>query len=167
MKKLLVIACLTAFSLTMWGFENTTHDFETAYSEGQLEITNNIVGTMNDGTTYTCSTGARFNYYGDYLSIELPNNKEFVVSPSRERLREIYVYHFGGNIVLNIFISSDGSTWAPITGTDFGTKSGYVKAINLNGDYYVKVVNASGSTQYIRQIIYYTEPCHCLQVVSE
>lgn len=167
MKKLLVIACLTAFSLTMWGeVSTTTHRFIS--DSGMSFNPGYTVGTMADGTVYTCYGTAKFkDQSGVGVCIELPVNQYFVVSP-HNGLKEVDFYHStSANIIMDIYISTNGSDWTQLTTPYFDKGSRLVKGQNLSGDYYVKLVNTSGSTRYIIQATYYTEPCHCLQVVSE
>ena len=174
MKKLLVIACLTAFSLTMWGTDviPTTHNFGS--STTSITYTGNTVAKMDaDGTVYTCSGGALFEG-NNGVCIKMPQYSEVVVSPAREGLRHFTVTHDNinnENSNVQLSISTDGSSWTVISTDVARTKtSASVNSYTLNGNYFVKLKNMYDSSLkivYIRTITYYTEPCHCLQVVSE
>ena len=165
MKRNLFVLCLLALCLSAFGVESKTHRFPADVSS----YTGSTVATMTDGTVYTCSNGAMF--YSDYGTIRLkcPNNGEVVMSPAISGLNEFEVHHSGGNISLNLYVSSNGSTWTQVTGSDLVQNSGYLKATNLDGDYYVKVKNVSAGNINITQMVYYysTESCNCFRVVTE
>jgi hypothetical protein len=153
----------------MYGVEVIRHDFNDLHSKSLLTLNGptNTIGTVNDGTIYTCNgTNASFVLAGGVICIKLPNNKNFIVSPAKAGLNEIFVYYTANNNSINIYISTDGSEWTLLEGNEYISKNyGYVRAMNLNGDYQVKVVNKTGGDAYIQQMNYYSTPCRCLRVV--
>ena len=150
---------LLALCYAVYGYDKTANLFPT-----DIASVGATVATMTDGTVYTCGSNASLSADLGPVYVKLQNNGSVQVSPAKTGLREVWVNHTSGNISLNIYTSTDGSSWHKEAVT---TQSGVVKATGINGDYLVKIENKSGSTVYITEVDYYTESCHCLRVVSE
>ena len=160
MKRCLLIGCLLALSHVMFGYDLIQHVFPNHIAT----YDGTTVAHMTDGTVYTCTNKASFTSYYATIALELQNNGVVVISPAISRLREIWIYHDKGTISLNVYTSVNGSDWIQ---QDITPISGTVKVLGLEGDYQVKIENKTGSYVYLREVKYYTEPCHCLRVVSE
>ena len=161
MKRWELIVGLLVLSCAVFGYDKTQHVFPTDIdsNEGSLLY-------MSDGTTYNCSYKAGLAIYNEMTTLlKLQRNGIVIVSPAISSLREISIHHTGGNIPLNVYTSIDGSDWG--TAESASTSAGLVRVLGLAGDYQVKIVNKSEGDVYIMQIDYWTEPCHCLRVVSE
>ncbi|MBO4250760.1 MAG: hypothetical protein J5884_05830 [Paludibacteraceae bacterium] len=162
MKRWKLIVGLLVLSCAVFGYDKTQHVFPT-------NIANYAASTvyMTDGATYTCNSNASLAAQsdGDPFYLKLKKNGVVVLSPAIANLREISIHHTGGNISLNVYTSTDGSDWG--TAESASTSAGLVRVLGLAGDYQVKIVNKSDGDVYIMQIDYWTEPCHCLRVVSE
>lgn len=161
MKRCLLIGCLLALSHVMFGYDLIQHVFPNHIATYEASYT---IAHMTDGTVYTCTDKASFTSYNETIALKLQNNGVVVISPAISRLREIWIFHNNGTISLNVYTSVNGSDW-----TKQAVTPSYqlVKVLGLEGDYQVKIENKTGSDVYLTEVKYYTEPCHCLRVVSE
>ena len=162
MKRQGLIIFLLVLSCAVYGYEPIRHTFPSSIDTYEAS---NTIAHMKDGTVYTCSGNARFVSYDETIALKLQQNGVVVVSPAVDRLREIYIYHNNGTKSLNVYTSINGSDWALQT-TDSSVPN-IVKVIGLEGDYQVKIENPNKDDVYLREVIYWIEPCHCLRVVSE
>jgi len=172
MKRIVFIACLLLSCLAMHGVVTTSHVFNST------DPANKIVSfagsykqaTMTDGTLYTCSEGASFASGPGGVCISLPSSGIVVVSPARQGLRSFTIRHTSNTVTMDIWVSTDGSTWTPAT--DLGTRNntnGAIEITGLNGNYFVKFRNTTGPAFYVTEMDYQTEQepesCRCLRVV--
>ena len=169
MKRSVFIGCLLLLSLAARGYDNTTHNFNTATSAVMTLTSGNKIGTMSDGTIYSCMKNATFTINSDAggLCIKLIQGDSVIISPPKVGLRELIVNHYPSNIVLQVAISTDSLTWTPV-GVQ---RTSSVRATGLSGDYYVKIKNTfSPKTEiYVYAVDYWTEPqnCNCFPYVPE
>ena len=163
MKRLNLIVCLLALSHVMFGYDLIQHVFPNHIAT----YDGTTVAHMTDGATYTCNSNASLaaQFDGDPLYLKLKKNGVVVLSPAIANLREISIHHTDGNISLNVYTSTDGSEWG--TPKSVSTSYGRVQVLDLEGNCQVRIENKNNSDVYITEIDYWTEPCHCLRVVSE
>ena len=119
--------------------------------------------------TYRCYNSATFGANADIIiGISFPSVGGYVTtSPAIEYLKRIQITRTPDNADnLKFYYSTDGSTWTQIT-TGI-TVSKYVIEVSMpsRGDYYLKI-EAKSKNAFIKQIIYYTEPCNCFELESE
>lgn len=146
-----------------------THNFKAKASAKDIAFTgSNKIGTIkSDGTTYTCSSGAAFDFYSTILSAILPKDEEIVVSPAINRLSHFQVVYYANSPTIEISLSTDGSSWTPVT-ENITSGSGYHEVSSLFGNYYIKVKNTTSTILYIQEFTYYSHPdCGCFPYVPE
>lgn len=147
------------------------HDFNEMVSEGTLNFPNRpsdySIGVA-DEITYTGSTGGGFGYAGAYC-ITLPNNGVIQTSPAIENLTFLQITHTKGAkpTGVKILISTDNSTWTDITASASLNTTAIEAPMPAKGNYYVKVVNNTGSAINFLSFQYTYESCHCLRVVID
>ena len=164
---LVCVACFAELTSTLHNFESSDPSIgPTGYEESYT------ICHMGDGTTYTCKSGAVFaiNPSTSAVCISIPVGGVVEVSPAREGLTSFTVTHnsISGGANMKLYTSTDGDSWTEIPEGQLDRKNDHVEATNLSGNCYVKLENTAVSgTIYVRFITYYTNPCHCLKVVSE
>lgn len=146
------------------------HEFNEMVPKSELTFPNRpdySVG-VTDLVTYTGSTGGGFGYAGAYC-ITLPNNGVIQTSPAIENLTFLQITHTKGAkpTGLHILISTDNSTWTDITASASMNSWAIEAPMPAKGNYYVKVVNNTGSAINFLSFQYTYESCHCLRVVID
>ena len=125
---------------------------------------------VTDLVTYTGSTGGGFGLYkGDYYCIALPKDGVIQTSPAVENLTYLTVTHTLGikPTGVSVLISTDNSTWTDITSPEMLNSWAIEAPMPTKGNYYVKVVNNTGSAINFLSFQYTYESCHCLRVVID
>ena len=168
---LLIGICTLSSALCRAESVAITHDFNDMVSKGTLTFPNRpssyAVGET-DLVTYTGSEGGTFGSTGTAICITLPNNGVMQTSPAIENLTRFQIVHTKGSTPnVEIWISTDNSSWTDITSSATIDASNIDAPMPTKGHYFLKVVNKSGSSINFLTWIYVYEPCHCLRVVSE
>lgn len=147
-----------------------THDFNDMASKGELTFPNRpgsyAVGET-DLVTYTGSDGGTFASVSGGIGITLPNNGVMQTSPEISDLTRLHLMHTKGSIPSNIkiYISTDNSSWTEISSSASVGPTDIDAPMPTKGNYFIKVVNKSGSPISFLMWRYTYEPCHCLRVV--
>ena len=175
MKRILFILNALFFALLVHADDYTTvtHNFKTAMTPPRtMEIlSGNKVGRMSDGTVYTCYGDATFTYDDKYgIGIQIPQGDSVIVSPPRERLSHMDIYHIPSRGGLKVSVSLDNTRWTTIPNDKLSrkTESIAVTPATLFGNYYVSLKDTASTAAYVRMIIYYSHPdCGCFPYIPE
>lgn len=147
-----------------------THDFNDMVSKSELTFPNRPSSYAVGETalvTYTGSDGGTFASVGGKTVITLPKDGAMQTSPEISDLTRLHLIHTKGSIPSNIkiYISTDNSSWTDVTSSAVCSSSDIDVPMPAKGNYFLKVVNKSGSVINFLSWVYYYEPCHCLRVV--
>ena len=155
------LLCLFALSSALCGAEVTCwsqilHNMYNA-SPRTLEVKGSV-GTT-DSVTYTCSGGARFDYYGGTpgeLAIYLVSNNTAQVTTTRiQNLDHIIVTYLldSGTNPPKVAISTNGvDGWINLSPQPY-TSTAKIYAMPSVGDYYVRI-KRNGANTYIKVLEY-------------
>lgn len=165
----ILLISISTLSSAFCRAESVSHEFNDLVSKGTLTFPNSpdySVG-VTDLVTYTGSTGGGFGLYGAAFCISLPSNGIIQTSPAIENLTRFQIVHTKGSIPegIKIYISTDNSAWTEITSSATFSATDIDAPMPTKGNYFLKVVNKSGSAINFLTWIYIYEPCHCLRVV--
>ena len=158
-----ILICLFSLSPIISGAETRTitHDFNAMFkaSPKKLEVDNtNQIGTSTqDGIVYTCSGGAEFfanTTTENKIAIFLEKSGEKVETSKIQNLDSLrIVYSPYAKRAMTVSISTDGSEWHDIATRQVFSSLTTVKMPRA-GDYYVRIAYSSDKV-YIKQIEYF------------
>lgn len=147
-----------------------THDFNDMASKSGLTFPNRP-GSYAVGetalVTYTGSDGGTFASVSGGIGITLPDDGVMQTSPEISDLTRLHLMHTKGSTPsgIKIYISTDNSSWTDVTSSAVFSSSDIDVPMPTKGNYFIKVVNKSGSPISFLMWRYTYEPCHCLRVV--
>lgn len=147
-----------------------THDFNDMVSKSELTFPNRpssyAVGET-DLVTYTGSDGGTFASVSGGIGITLPDDGVMQTSPEISDLTRLHLMYTKGSTPsgIKIYISTDNSSWTEISSSASVGPTDIDAPMPTKGNYFIKVVNKSGSPISFLMWRYTYEPCHCLRVV--
>lgn len=147
-----------------------THDFNDMASKSELTFPNRpssyAVGET-ELVTYTGSDGGTFASVSGGIGITLPDDGVMQTSPEISDLTRLHLMYTKGSTPsgIKIYISTDNSSWTEISSSASVGPTDIDAPMPTKGNYFIKVVNKSGSPISFLMWRYTYEPCHCLRVV--
>lgn len=147
-----------------------THDFNDMASKSELTFPNRPSSYAVGKTalvTYTGSDGGTFASVSGGIGITLPIDGVMQTSPEISDLTRLHLMHTKGSTPsgIKIYISTDNSSWTEVTSSAIAGPTDIDAPMPTKGNYFIKVVNKSGSPISFLMWRYTYEPCHCLRVV--
>ena len=172
-----VLACLLVICAAYCRAELTghTHDFDTMSAASTLLWTKSPDYTYGAASippvlAYQGAGGGKFAYESSTYVFQLPSNGSTMETLSAvEDLTKIEILCVTSNDTdLEFYISSDdGAHWTQVTE---GIKTiSYSTEVPMpaKGNYRIKVKRTTATAINIKAVVYYTDPCNCLRVVTE
>ena len=170
-----VLACLLVICAAYCRAELTghTHDFnEMLKGTPTLTLTGTTYGAASipPVLAYQGAGGGKFAYESSTYVFQLPSNGSTMETLSAvEDLTKFEILCASSNDTdLEFYISSDdGAHWTQVTE---GIKTiSYSTEVPMpaKGNYRIKIKRTTSSAINIQAVIYYTDPCNCLRVVTE
>ncbi len=170
-----VLACLLVICAAYCRAELTghTHDFnEMRKGTPTLTFTGTTYGAASipPVLAYQGAGGGEFAYESSTYVFQLPSNGSTMETLSAvEDLTKIEILRNSTtDTSLEFYISSDdGAHWTQVT--EGITTISYSMEVPMpaKGNYRIKVKRTTATAINIKAVVYYTDPCNCLRVVTE
>lgn len=174
MKRLTHISVLLLFLLSS-AFcraesEKVEQNFQNLINKSAITFSSDKKVAETDLLTYTChGTKAEFGSDGTRAVIKLVNKNDSVTTTRVDELTRLFIYcnKTGTPSNIQIYLSKDGVDYgSPLSAGVEYLGAGTIDAAFPRGNYYVKIVNTTGSnTFFIKHIDYYMDHCNCFEYI--
>ena len=169
-----VLACLLVICAAYCRAELTghTHDFnEMRKGTPTLTFTGTTYGAASIPPilAYQGANGGTFAYESSLYVFKLAGNGSTMETLSAvEDLTKIEIIFSSVDAYLEFYVSSDdGAHWTQVTEGIKTVLTSKEVPMPAKGNYRIKVKRTTSSAINIQAVIYYTDPCNCLRVVTE
>lgn len=171
-----VLACLLVICAAYCRAELTghTHDFDKMSAASTLLWTKSPDYTYGAATippvlAYQGANGGTFAVVSSKTVFKLTGNGSTMETLSAvEDLTKIEIMFSSVDAYLEFYISSDdGAHWTQVTEGIKTVLTSKEVPMPAKGNYRIKIKRTTDSAINIQAVIYYTDPCNCLRVVTE
>ena len=172
-----VLACLLVICAAYCRAELTghTHDFNEMRGVSPTLLWSKSpdytygAATIPPVLAYQGANGGTFDYESSLYVFKLAGNGSTMETLSAvEDLTKIEIIFSSVDAYLEFYVSSDdGAHWTQVTEGIKTVLTSKEVPMPAKGNYRIKIERTKSSAINIQAVIYYTDPCNCLRVVTE